>query len=187
MSESKSKPDSDISNQAVVGTADTGKRFFNPLKQVRRVPKNVFIVLLCLVLVAAGIIGWHFYKKVPSPTEVESSIVSQNYKKAEEQINKAISKTTSKSDKARLYGELGTVYNNEHQPDKAVEAYKQAAALGGMTAQLARTIAAIYYFNGNKEQAAVYYQKALDLWPKNDPLYGAETRALKQTIQDLQK
>lgn len=153
----------------------------------RRHKKLTVAGAVLLALIVAGVIVWVLHaNRLPTPAEITQNENTGNYKQAEEQLLKVISRTDSKPAKAKLYLQLGADYANDSQPTQAVQAYKQAAATNGMTSALAYSIANTYYFQGNKKQALVYYQKALELWPKDSPMYRSETQALQQTIKDLQ-
>jgi tetratricopeptide (TPR) repeat protein len=147
---------------------------------------KVVTSLAVLLLAVGGVLLWKA-NQAPSSKDILTAENKNNYTSAIDMLNKSIAKTKSPATKSKLYLELGSDYGNSNQADKAIDAYKKAATANGMTAMIAQSIADAYYFQGNKEQAIVYYQKAIDVWPKTDPLYNSEVSSLQQTIKDLEK
>lgn len=102
-------------------------------------------------------------------------------------LEKKIKQTSSVSERYQLDTQLGTTYMNLHNYSAAIEAYQDAADVSGhFTAQDALNLANAYQQQDDKAQAVKYYQKAINLWPKNDPSGGATVENLQQTIKSLQ-
>lgn len=147
--------------------------------------KGVGVLLVLVALVVAGF-WWHAYTHIPTDAEINKAAVAGNYAKQEKLLQKAISKSNDKTQKAGLYQELAGTYANDKQSSQAIQAYQQAADQTGMTAGIARNIGDIYADKGDKQKAVTYYQQAISLWPKDDPLHDAEIRSLQLEIKGLQ-
>jgi tetratricopeptide (TPR) repeat protein len=159
------------------------------LRHREKLLKHWRLIAIAIVALAiiAGVAWWaHDYFHKPTPKEITKLESTGDYGKAADSTQKAISQTSSSTQKSTLYTQLASEYANGNKPDQAIQAYQQAASLTGMTANIAYNIGSLYFDEKNNAQAIVYFQKAIDLWPKDDPLHDAEVRSLQQTIKGLQ-
>jgi tetratricopeptide (TPR) repeat protein len=154
-----------------------------------RLAAIVACILLVLILGAYWLHGTNNQPIANAPDLVNKADSEANYSEAVRVLLNEIAHT-SPTDKVRLgelYSNLAGEYINEANYDKAIASYNKAANENGMTSDIAKQMAYIYIKMNNNAQAVVYLKKAIDLWPKSSPMYSAETRALQQTIDDLQK
>ena len=125
--------------------------------------------------------------RIPTKNEISVAQNSGEYSKAVALLKRKIELSSSQGEKAELYTELGNTYFDAKDSEKAIDAYKSAAAQGGMTHTIAKQLASVYVKEDNKKEAITYLQKAISLWPKNDPLFTAETGSLQKNIDYLRQ
>jgi len=145
--------------------------------------KVALIVTGVLVLAgaaAAGVWWWQQRKDdghsaQPDPMtqtaeQVQNDIISGEYDKAHEMINKALdSPDLSDVDKYNLYMQQGAVYESQQNYEAAMESYRKAEAIR-VDVGVVYAIANVAQLMGNKELAAEYFRKAIPLIPEDDPM-----------------
>ncbi|HET7320725.1 MAG TPA: hypothetical protein VFI84_04040 [Candidatus Saccharimonadales bacterium] len=160
--------------------------------------RQQLILSLVVVVIVVAIGGyWHqnannkqAEKKLKeTPALINEADSRSNYSEAVQLIQAEIAHT-DKADKVRLaqlYSNLAGEYINETKYSDSITSYNKAVTENGITSDIAKQMAYAYMAMNNNAQAIVYLKKAVELWPKDSPLYTAETRALQQTIDELQK
>ncbi len=141
-----------------------------------------------LLVIGGGFLASVLYQsqRIPSPIEIIKAQSSGDNHQAEYLLKKAIANSDSKGAKANLTVQLGAMYSNDNNPRAAIAAYQQAAIINGLTSNEAKLLGGIYLEQGNNAKAVEYYQKTIDLWPKDDPLHDAEVKSYQQEIASLQ-
>jgi tetratricopeptide (TPR) repeat protein len=151
-------------------------------KKPLAVAAGAAIVLIALLLYL------HWHNTGPTSEQISLAQHQGKYQEAISLTKKALDKTKT-NDKQKLTALnviLGNNYLNNKQPELAIQAYKTAAKTGGMTSNLAYLIASTYQGMHDNDNAISYYKQAIKLWPTTDPLYRAETDAIKDNINTLQ-
>jgi tetratricopeptide (TPR) repeat protein len=102
--------------------------------------------------------------------QVQNDILSGEYDKAHETINKALdSSNLSDIDKYNLYIQQGSVYESQQNYEAAMESYRKAEAIQEDVG-IVYAIANVAQVMGDKELAARYFRKAIPLISEDDPM-----------------
>lgn len=145
---------------------------------------TILIPGLVLILVGLGL-AYSSSHKAPSQAQISVALNTGKNADAISLINKAIKLSSSKEERGSLYIELAAAQANSGNSTGAIDAYLKAAEERGMDESTAKQLGEIYAAKGDKTQAIKYYEQAISIWPKKDPLYRAETSALQDKIAAL--
>ncbi len=167
-----------------------------PPSRKRTVFKIVGIVSVLLVAGALGVLlRWAIVKHNATPKrdpkalpviieDVQNLRISGNDAQAQQKIEDAL-KSSKTSDKERymLYIQRGNIAADKDDHQGAIAGYKQAEAVMS-TYEVSHLLAFEYEASGDNAKAIEYYQKSIDLLPKN-PLRSEQAATYQQKIKDL--
>jgi tetratricopeptide (TPR) repeat protein len=133
--------------------------------------KIALIVTGVLVLAGVAAVAVWWQQQMAQMTEqVQNDILSGEYDKAHETINKALdSSNLSDIDKYNLYIQQGSVYESQQNYEAAMESYRKAEAIQEDVG-IVYAIANVAQVMGDKELAARYFRKAIPLISEDDPM-----------------
>jgi tetratricopeptide (TPR) repeat protein len=149
--------------------------------------RRIILVVLIVAAILAVVAYKHGHNRIAVERKIEIAETSNQYSQANALIKQQITKVATKKQKANLYSELGANYMNSGDYNHAIAAYNQAASTNGMTVSIALALANAYQKQGNNQQAMDSYEKALQLWPKDDPGYQSEVRYIQEVVRKLLK
>ncbi len=156
----------------------------------KRAKKRLFMtvgLILLVVAVAGGVgVGTRWWQERHKPqsaehvnpgevkfskavTDAQKLMISGDYDKAHETINKALGAPgISAQEKHDLYMQQSIVYENQQNYDAALESSRHAGS-AMESLQSAQSIANLAANKGDKEEAIAYYKKAITLIPDDPP------------------
>lgn len=159
-------------------------------KRKKSVRKRIIIgIVVLLVLVAAGVIGWRVYENQKKPAEqsTEAEVKPQPIKVASpEDIQSRIDAEADNKAKANLYSEMSTTYQLNDDNQQALEAALQAYELDPSLSRTA-VVAAMYEAVGDKPKAVEFYKMALEKTsPPSSPGVRSDYADYQAKIQELE-
>lgn len=168
-------------------------------KRKSKRPRWQFVLLIVAVILIAAAVGvgarWlqkrhdYSYKTQVMPQDVTAAqqlTAKGDFDKAHETINNALKDPKlSAQDKYYLLMQQGYTYEGQKDPSAAMDTYLKAEAVM-QTMDVAQAIARLAADKGDKELAISYYQKALTLIPKDDPMRVEYKKYFESAISVLQ-
>lgn len=159
-------------------------------KRKKSVRKRIIIgIVMLLILVAAGVVGWRVYEGQRKPAEqsTESEVNPQPIVIASpEDIQNRIDAEADDKAKADLYSELSTTHQLNGDNQQALEAAIRAHELDSSLSRIV-VVAAMYEAVGDKTKALEYYKKALEKTsPPSSPGVRSDYADYQAKIKELE-
>lgn len=161
--------------------------------------KKLFYVLLVLIVIAITAVfliqGGSKQKTKPVQADSMQNIVTQtnilttknDYTAAIELLKQQIAVAKTPADKFTLENQLIATYINAGQPENAIKMLEQSLPAASNKGSVYRSIAQLYQSKHDTTAAIKYYKLAIANWSHSDPLYNAETNAMKATLTKLEQ
>lgn len=176
--------------------AEAKKQQDMPAKKASRGKKILLIggaVILVLLAAGAGVgLRWFQNRNEEPPTPTLPTVVEdlQNTRLDDpeafnQELQSALDDPNLDSEtRALVYIQQGNQAFDAAKYQEAAEAYRNAENLihNSETAQL---LAVTYEALGDKQQAINFYNLAIERYPTDDPMHGAQTEYFNQRIKDL--
>ena len=173
----------------------SGRRKFDKKLLLKRLLIGTGLVVLVAAVAGgagAGLRWWQVkqdQKRAAQPqavskeaTEAQNLALEGDFDKAHDTVNEAL-KNPSLSAQAKhdLYLQQGVTYENETKNAEALESYRKAFSIKE-TMDAAQAIARMFEAAGDKQQAIIYYGKAIPLVPQDDAMRDAFKKYFENKI-----
>ncbi len=115
--------------------------------------------------------------------QAREALLDKNYPLAAEYLEQALSYDDTN---AVIHSELGMVFYQLSRYDEAESSFYSAMELDQSNHHYPEMLGQISYLKGNLQDAATYWQQALDIFPDNDQLRKKLSRIHEQTLTEQQ-
>lgn len=147
-----------------------------------------FVAFLCLVIGFLGGIVFSVYKSSNTPSQIAAPATQQNTQglSAEDAqkmvtLEREVAKNPNNAD---AWTQLGHVYFDSNQFEKAINAYNKSLALRPNNADILTDLGVMYRRNGNPQQAIASFDKAFAINPKHETSRFNKGVVLMYDLQD---
>lgn len=176
-----------------------GIQIYSSKKKSSKRPLWVVVIVLIVVVVAAvagfGVRWWQQVQEDAKEAEqtaisnkvstIQLKALSGDYDQAQKDIEEALARSDiSVDEKYLMLMQQGTNYENKKEYDKGIASFKAALEVKAES-PAAEGVARCAEGKRDKEMAITYYRMAIELIPKDSPVYEADKKGYEGLIEHL--